>query len=129
MWHGVMTPCATHELPSNEGLASDEGLAQVKVELLYFDGCPHWATAEQRLIEALSRLGSSDVVQRLRIDSPEHAERVGFRGSPTILLDGRDPFADADSPVGFACRVYVTDSGLAGAPTIEQLVGALGRPS
>ena len=27
------------------------------------------------------------------ISTPEQAERAGFRGSPTILVNGRDPFA------------------------------------
>jgi hypothetical protein len=48
-----------------------------------------------------------------------------FRGSPTILLDGRDPFADAPSPTGSACRVYVTENGAAGSPTVEQLMKIL----
>jgi hypothetical protein len=51
---------------------------------------------------------------------------VGFRGSPTVLVDGRDPFLDRDSPVGrLACRVDRTEDGLAGAPTVDQLVAAL----
>lgn len=98
----------------------------MKVELLYFDGCPHWAIAEERLIDAMRRVGRLEPVHRLEIDSLEDAERVGFRGSPTILLDGRDPFADARSPAGLACRVYVTENGLAGSPTVEQLMEVLG---
>jgi hypothetical protein len=98
----------------------------VKVELLYFDGCPHWATAESRLIDAMRRAGLVEPVQRVKIHSFEDAERAGFRGSPTILFDGRDPFAVASSPTGLACRVYVTESGLAGSPTVEQLMEILG---
>jgi hypothetical protein len=55
----------------------------------------------------------------------EEALRLGFRGSPTILLDGQDPFADQDAPVGLACRLYATEGGLQGAPTIDQLRAAL----
>jgi hypothetical protein len=55
------------------------------------------------------------------IDSPQTAERVEFRGSPTILVDGRDPFASGDEPIGLTCRVYPTEHGTQGAPTEEQL--------
>jgi hypothetical protein len=97
----------------------------VKVELLFFDGCPHWAVAEERLIHAMRRVGRAEPVHRVKIDSLEDAERAGFSGSPTILVDGRDPFADAHSPAGLACRVYVTEHGLAGSPTVEQLMEVL----
>jgi hypothetical protein len=59
------------------------------------------------------------------VGTPEEAEAGPFRGSPTVLVNGRDPFADTDSPVGFSCRVYRTEGGLAGAPTVEQLVAVL----
>ena len=70
--------------------------------------------------------GRGDVrVEHHRISTPQQAEAVGFRGSPSVLVNGRDPFADADAPVGFTCRVYETDAGLAGAPTVEQLLAAV----
>ena len=53
------------------------------------------------------------------------AERLGFRGSPTILLDGRDPFAATGDPVGLSCRVYRNEEGLEGAPSLARLRAAL----
>jgi hypothetical protein len=41
-----------------------------------------------------------------------------FRGSPAVLITGREPFLDGDAPVGLSCRVYRTG--------VEQLVEALG---
>jgi hypothetical protein len=43
-----------------------------------------------------------------------------------VLLDGRDPFA-GDAPRSFevSCRVYLTPEGLAGVPSVQQLVEAL----
>ncbi len=38
-----------------------------------------------------------------------------FRGSPTVLVDGWDPFLDPASPVGLSCRVYRTEDGVTGA--------------
>jgi hypothetical protein len=99
----------------------------VNVSLLYFDGCPNWRTADERLAAALARLRRRDVtVTRRQVASDAEAADLGFRGSPTILVDGRDPFTDPDAPVGLACRVYRSRDGLAGAPTVEQLVEVLG---
>ncbi|WP_448620635.1 thioredoxin family protein [Geodermatophilus sp. URMC 65] len=89
----------------------------MKVTLLYFDGC---------LRAALDGTGTSDVeVTYGKVLTPREAESVEFRGSPTILIDGRDPFPDREAPVGLSCRVYRTGAGLTGAPTVEQLVAVL----
>jgi len=50
---------------------------------------------------------------------------VRFTGSPTILVDGRDPFARAETTFGLTCRVYETPDGLAGSPTPDQVRAAL----
>jgi hypothetical protein len=56
------------------------------------------------------------------VETAEDTERIRFIGSPTILLDGRDPFDGTDSgPFGLTCRVYSTPEGLVGSPTPEQL--------
>jgi hypothetical protein len=39
------------------------------------------------------------------VETQENAERVGFRGSPTILVDLRDPWADAAGSFGLSCRI------------------------
>lgn len=91
----------------------------VRVTLQYFDGCPHWELADRRLRALADKLGF-DVV-RQRVDTPEAAARCGFRGSPTILVDGKDPFASGDEPVGLSCRVYSTPDGPAAVPTVDQL--------
>ena len=96
------------------------------VTLLYFDDCPHWKEAAAHL--ASVALDRPDVtVTRHLVDTPEEAERVGFRGSPSILVDGVDIFADADAPVGLSCWVYQTPDGPAGSPTLEQLRAAMTR--
>ena len=101
------------------------------IELLYFNGCPSWLLTEQRLREAIEEAGLDAVPVRVSVTTAEEAERLRFRGSPTVLLDGRDPFADESAPFGLACRVFPTPDGLQGAPTVAQLVEALqggGRP-
>lgn len=98
----------------------------MQITLLYFDGCPNWSVADERLREALSQTGNPNVeVAYRKVSTPQEAEEVGFRGSPTILLDGRDPFLDREAPVGLSCRVYRSEAGLMGAPTVQQLVEVL----
>jgi hypothetical protein len=95
-------------------------------QVLYFPGCPNWRAADERLREALMLAGREDVrVQHRQVTTAEEAEAAGFRGSPTVLIDGRDPFADPASPAGLSCRVFRTEAGPAGAPTVEQLLAVL----
>lgn len=89
------------------------------VTLLYFDGCPHWEVADERL-RTLADERDVDVAYEV-IDTVEAAEQRGFRGSPTILVDGIDVFRTGDEPFGLACRRYETPDGPAGSPTLEQL--------
>ncbi len=73
----------------------------------------------------IERLGVAAEVELVHIDTREAAEEHGFRGSPTVLVDGADAFADPDAVVGFACRIYLTESGPAGTPSLAQLESAL----
>ena len=61
------------------------------------------------------------------VETPEDAERLGFLGSPTILIDGHDPFARGDDIARHdLSRLLDTEkNGLEGSPTIEQLADIL----
>ena len=59
------------------------------------------------------------------VTTSEEAEQRHFVGSPTVLIDGKDPFADRALPVGLSCRLYRTPTGSSEAPTLEQLIEAL----
>ena len=102
-------------------------LCIMRVQLFYFDGCPHWHLMEERLREALRLSGIPQSIEHCLVATPEEADEIRFAGSPSILLDGRDPFAAPSSDFGLTCRVYSTSDGTAGAPTVEQLVAAIGR--
>lgn len=97
------------------------------VQLLYFDSCPNWRLAQDRLRAALHVVGRDVDVSLVEVATPEDAERLSFRGSPTVLVDGEDPFADSAAPVGLSCRVFSTPDGRRGAPTVDQLVAVLRR--
>ncbi len=90
------------------------------IELLYFDGCPSRRIAAGHL-RTLSDEFDDLTFSHTIVDTPELADRYGFRGSPSVLIDGVDPFADETDPVGLSCRLYQTPIGPAGSPTIDQL--------
>ena len=96
------------------------------ITLLYFDGCPNWKKADAHLRALADELPGLNIV-RHAVETGEEAERVGSQGSPSILVDGVDPFANPDAPIGLSCRVYQTPEGPAGSPTLSQLRAALSR--
>lgn len=55
----------------------------MNITLQYFEGCPNWKVADQRLT-ALAKENPGIVVTRHIVDTVEEAERVSFRGSPTV---------------------------------------------
>ncbi|MPZ70654.1 MAG: thioredoxin family protein [Actinobacteria bacterium] len=95
------------------------------ITLRYFDGCPNWQVARTRLQQAMEQLGRAAKLELERIESAEQADLLRFHGSPTILIGGIDPFAIHGAPTGLSCRVYRTDAGMEGSPSVDQLVAAL----
>ena len=49
-----------------------------------------------------------------------------MRGSPTLLIDGVDPFAEPGQQPSLSCRLYRDDGGrIAPAPSVRQLRQAI----
>lgn len=98
----------------------------MKVMILHIDECPNWEEAGARVRVALDASGLTDTdIGFTLLTTPEDAEAVAFAGSPTILLDGIDAFPSAGHISALACRVYSTEAGLAGSPTVAQLSEAI----
>jgi LmbE family N-acetylglucosaminyl deacetylase len=114
-------------LGNREHLRALQPLTQrPRVELLFTADCPHWLTALDHLARALHARGQDDRDIALTVvhDEP-HAQLRHFSGSPTILLDGIDPFASPGAVAGLACRLYDTADGRRGAPSVQQLTAAM----
>ncbi len=93
------------------------------LEILHIEDCPNWEQAGERLREALAPTALSHVPIRFRVlRSTAEAVGTGFAGSPTIMVNGSDLFPPGGSTNDLACRVYVTPSGFAGVPTVDQLI-------
>jgi len=89
----------------------------MQIDFLYFDGCPHAASARERLRDALSAVG--DATQWREWDTGSAATPEPLRGfaSPTILINGVDVERKAPTS-GAGCAV-------GGGPSMEALRAAL----
>ena len=95
----------------------------MRIEILTVPDCPNRTIARRRLDEALATTRTRAEVIEAEVHYVRAAERLGMRGSPTILIDGGDPFGRPE--VSISCRLYATEAGIEGAPSVEQLVEAL----
>jgi len=62
----------------------------MKVELLYFVGCPNQEDAEQMVREVAAEIGHPVSIDRVLIEDETAATALQFAGSPTIRVDGMD---------------------------------------
>lgn len=99
----------------------------MRIEILYFDGCPNHEQLLEHLPRLLEREGVAAEIVLQNVPDSEHAQRECFLGSPTIRVDGRDiePGAADRSDYGLKCRLYQTPSGFAGLPPDEWVLDAL----
>lgn len=97
--------------------------------VLAVPGCPSVPVLERRLTEVLAGLPAVTVIWQVIGDAAE-AARWGMHGSPTLLVNGKDPFAEPDTAPAVACRMYRGDNGhLDGAPTVAALRRVLEQPA
>ncbi len=101
-------------------------MADLRVELLAFEDCPHLEQA-RRDLESVLRKGIIETpIQVIFVASQEDAEFLGFQGSPTIRIQGEDVVPAPELPVALACRIYRDEEGRAlGSPPIEAIRSAV----
>ncbi|MBT2500280.1 thioredoxin family protein [Agromyces sp. ISL-38] len=98
----------------------------LSIEVLHITECPGWEPTLGLLRRALDELGITEASVSARlISSPDEARRCGFAGSPTVLVDGIDPFPSSGPAEELACRVYRGADGLSPHPSPRDLVAAL----
>jgi hypothetical protein len=103
----------------------------VKLEVLYFDGCPNHEALLPRLRELLERAEVASAVELVEVPDDAAAQSQRFLGSPTLRVDGRDvePGAELRTDFGLKCRLYRTGDGFAGLPPDDWVLGALLQPT
>jgi predicted DsbA family dithiol-disulfide isomerase len=97
------------------------------LKVLAVHDCPNVVLLEQRLAQVTEGRGDVTVSRQVIADQDE-ADRWGMHGSPTILVDGTDPFAGPEEPASVSCRLYRDGDGqVNGAPSVGQLRQAIGE--
>lgn len=108
-----------------------------EVELLWWEGCPSTEHARELLHAALNAVGlDSAEIRMVEVQTDAQAQSLGFRGSPTILIDGvdltelargeRSGRAPEPAPAGLTCRAYRRRDGrISPTPDPEDLRDAL----
>ena len=101
-------------------------MADLLVELLAVEDCPHLEQASRDL-ESVLRKGIIEVpIQLVFVTSFEDAEFLHFQGSPTIRVNGDDVVPQPELPVAFGCRIYRDAEGRSlGSPPIEAIRAAI----
>jgi alkylmercury lyase-like protein len=93
----------------------------LKLSVLAVPDCPNVPVLLERLGLVLAEYPDARVTGHVVRDEAE-AVRLGMRGSPTLLVNGSDPFALPDSAASVSCRVYRDESGRSqGAPSVAAL--------
>ncbi len=93
----------------------------MKIELLYFDGCPSWENGLENLKTALREEGISDSVKLVKVKDDRDAARLRFLGSPSFRVNDIELWPEERESYSLSCRVYPTPGGLKGWPTLEML--------
>ncbi len=101
----------------------------MKVELLWWEGCPSYPQALDDLRRVMAEQGMDpESVEVREVDTEAAAERERFVGSPTIRIDGVDVAPVEGELIGLACRVYRFNDGRASpVPDPEDVRAALRR--
>lgn len=99
----------------------------MKIELLYFEGCPNHELAMTTLQQELDSLGQHDPIDEIQVRTQSEAEAIRFLGSPSIRINGSDvePPAHNAKVFGLSCRTYVHGSQFSGVPSRELVRGAI----
>lgn len=99
----------------------------IKVKLLFAPGCESTGPALRVLRRVLAEEGCRSGVLVRQILNDDDAVRSGFRGSPTILIDGVDIEGPAASRDGhrLRCRVYFPHGECPGVPDASLIRKAL----
>ena len=83
----------------------------MKIELLYFDGCPNWRQAETLVRKALNKLHLQAEIKLIKVTGNHDAPAKRFVGSPAIRIKGNDIEINEDDTTAYSMRGRRSRSG------------------
>jgi hypothetical protein len=99
----------------------------MKIQLLYFDGCPSWECGLKNLEVALLEENFSASIEMVKVADDDEAVQLKFLGSPHFRVNGHDLWPENRETYSLSCRVYPTPEGFKGFPTVAMLRQQLGQ--
>lgn len=97
----------------------------MRLQILHVQECPNVGLLRSRLDQASVEPDKVDVELQI-IHHQDEATISGMTGSPTLLIDGVDPFGSPDRSASMSCRLYLDETGsTCRAPSVIQLRDAL----
>ena len=79
----------------------------MNITFLYFDGCPHSEPTLENLKAVLAELNLDAQLSIIEVKDAQQAAALGFLGSPSILVEGRDlETGQPPAKSAFSCRIY-----------------------
>ncbi len=79
----------------------------VKVEIQFFEDCPNYKVMRENLKTALSGIEDKTELISTEVTETDTAQRIKFRGSPTLLINGTDiENFPAPENASLSCRYY-----------------------
>jgi len=90
---------------------------KVKIEVQHFEGCPNSKEMIIRVKTAAGEFNEQIEYKEILVATQEEAERVKFRGSPTVLINRTD-LENMPEPAeaNLVCRYY-----LKGLPVVDKI--------
>ncbi len=102
----------------------------MKVSVLHISDCPNVAPLIAELRELIADRQDVDL-EVILVEDEDEVENLGFHGSPTVLVDGRDPFPFDSRARSLSCRRYPccgdSSGQVPGFPSRENLAKVLAR--
>jgi len=62
----------------------------MKIEILVSSGCGHGAKTQEAVADVVREVAPGTAVETVLVGAPEDAARLGFLGSPSVRVNGRD---------------------------------------
>jgi len=97
---------------------------EMRIELLYFNSCPSYKRALANIKAALKEKNLRAELKLIGVESEEKARKVGFQGSPSVRINGRD-LEGRDEGFSFSCRLYSVNGKPSTAPSREAIIAKL----
>ena len=97
---------------------------KMKIELLYFSSCPSYKQALANINAALKEKKLRADVVLINVTSEAKAQQVGFQGSPSVRINGKD-IEGRDEGFTFSCRIYNNNGKPAVAPSKEAIIAKI----